>query len=172
MSSRPARLEVRDASGRGLRVEFVRVKDRYAHVISRLDGELAVLVWESVEGTDSDDWPASPPLQQLSLETLSGDRRVALLVGMAGTSHWSLSVEPAADGIAFIFDVACRVKSTPERLGSMYRRCGTGSSTGAIEADMAYCQVRVKDSGIEIAPNSVSNSMPHTARWKYRVART
>ena len=51
---------------------------------------------ESIEGTATDDWPPSPPLQSLSIETLPDGRRVALLVGMAGRSHWSASIEAVA----------------------------------------------------------------------------
>src|SRR5436853_5119442 len=93
----PTSLETHNATGRGLRVAFTRVKDRFAHTVWLLEGDAATPLWASVEGSDADDWPASPALQQLSIETLPDGRRVALLVGMAGTSHWSLSVEPAAD---------------------------------------------------------------------------
>ena len=63
-------------------------------------------------------------------------RHTALLTGAAGASHWSASVEgssvegsqglalegswhPIAPGLRF--DVACRAKSRPDRLGSTYR---------------------------------------------------
>ena len=169
MSSQPARLEVRKPRGRGLRVEFIRVKDRYAHVISRLEGELAVPVWESVEGTDADDWPPSPPLQQLSLETLPDGRHVALLVGMAGTSHWSLSVEAATGEPAFIFDVACRVKQTPDGLGSKYRPT-TAHDSIHMESCSADCDVRADEKEITITPCNLGSSTPCTVRWKYRIA--
>lgn len=68
-------------------------------------------------GSGDDAWPPSPPIQQVSIETIEGCN-VALGVGCAGTSHWSLSVEPTADG--FRFDWACRTKETPARLGTTY----------------------------------------------------
>ncbi|MEQ8791856.1 MAG: hypothetical protein RIC55_36705 [Pirellulaceae bacterium] len=49
---------------------------------------------------------------------------MALLVGMAGRSHWSLSVEPrhdeSPDLAGFLFDAACRFGGTPQTLGSRY----------------------------------------------------
>src|SRR5437016_1791687 len=78
-----------------LRVEFTWRGDRFGQVISFVgpDGRVQPLL-ESIEGTASDDWPPSPPLQSLSIEKLSDGRSAALFVGMAGGSHWSASVEP------------------------------------------------------------------------------
>ena len=73
---------------------------------------------ESVEGSASDDWPASPPLQNLSIEELAPGRRAALLVGMAGRSHWSASIEPVPGQAALLFDVACRTSDSDVSLGS------------------------------------------------------
>ncbi|MFM7073965.1 MAG: hypothetical protein ACKO38_19435 [Planctomycetota bacterium] len=76
---------------------------------------------ESCEGQSGDIWPASPPLQQLLVESRAEAGQVALLVGMAGRSHWSLSVEPLADRIGFRFDAACRLSGPPEWLGHVWR---------------------------------------------------
>ena len=78
----------------------------------------------SVEGTAAEPWPASPPFQQAHLESRPGGRQVVLLVGMAGSSHWSASVEidPASD--AALFDVACRMHGRADWLGSRYRVSG------------------------------------------------
>ena len=40
---------------------------------------------------------------------------------MAGRSHWSISVEPTANGPGFLFDIACRTIARPAFLGSRYR---------------------------------------------------
>ena len=93
-------------------IEFVWTDDRFDHAI-----RLGPVKLQSLCGPPDECWPDSPPIQQLSIETLEG-RPVALGVGGAGTSHWSLSVEPVESG--FRFDWACRAKSTPERLGTTY----------------------------------------------------
>src|SRR5439155_1224637 len=118
----PGAIEAYDASGSGLRVEFVWRGDRYGHMISEV-GPAGVVepLLESIEGTAADQWPASPPLQTLSVEELPGERRVALLVGMAGGSHWSASIEAVAEKGELIFDIACRHAAAPVWLGSRYR---------------------------------------------------
>jgi hypothetical protein len=162
----PAILETRDSTGRGLRVEFFRRGDRYAHVISLLDGEAVTPAWESVEGTDAHDWPPSPALQQISLETLAGGRRALLLVGMAGTSHWSLSVE-ATQG-ALLFDAACRVKQVPEWLGNHYesRTPASGLLKWVVADDS---ELAAGPEHVTIQPASATLDLPATARWTYRV---
>lgn len=114
-------VQVLDGSGRGLRVTFIRQHDRYAHRIDLLDGPNVWCCLSSLEGDGDDTWPPSPPFQQLSIEERSPGHRVALLVGMAGRSHWSAGFEcdPAATCLGF--DLACRVHSPPVRLGSSYR---------------------------------------------------
>lgn len=103
-------LEAIDAAGDGLRATFFWRVDRYAHRLERLEGGAATQLLESIEGSDLDRWPPSPPLQQLMLEQLPDRRPVALLVGMAGANHWSLSVEAEPGDAALVFDVACRIK--------------------------------------------------------------
>ena len=62
----------------GLSIQFARAGDRHSHQILVAGQVLAA----SVEGGGEDDWPPSPPLQQLSIEDL-GNGPVGLLVGMA-----------------------------------------------------------------------------------------
>ena len=76
----------------GLRVEFLWLGDRYGHRIEAASG--AVLVSE--EGAPEDSWPPSPPLQSLHLETRE-HVQIAYLVGMAGSGHWSASIEADTD---------------------------------------------------------------------------
>jgi hypothetical protein len=114
-------LDAINPDGLALRVEFIRRSDRYAHTISVVDQLRGVQpVLESVEGTATDDWPASPPLQNLSIEELAPGRRAALLVGMAGRNHWSASVEAVTGRAALVFDIACRIANDAGRLGSTY----------------------------------------------------
>ena len=113
--------------GHKLRVEFFKVADRYAHRLSAVlvqdDGSRKVVpLAESVEGTADDPWPPSPPLQSLSMEEMPVAGRAALLVGMAGRSHWSASIELDLIGKdPPCFDLACRFTTVPERLASTYR---------------------------------------------------
>jgi hypothetical protein len=115
----------------GLRVVFRRLADRYAHVIETVHGGEVVAIAESLEGTAEEDWPRSPALQQLHFETRPDGSRLALLVGRAGTSHWSLSVEAKPDSPLVIFDVACRVRELPVRLGSEYRLLSEANKASA-----------------------------------------
>lgn len=71
-----------------LRVDFRWRDDRFVQELF-VDSVAAGI---SVEGDAHDDWPSSPPLQQLSLEKIN-DSSVILGVGAAGRSHWSISVE-------------------------------------------------------------------------------
>jgi hypothetical protein len=103
--------------------------DRYGHRLELApDGARASVAWrpflESVEGSPDDAWPASPPLQECHVEPRPDGRTVALLVGRAGKSHWSLSVlcDPASSGL--LFEVACRLAGEPPWLGSRYRTRG------------------------------------------------
>ena len=105
------------------RVSFFRLGDRVAHAIFSREAGGEVELYRSLEGTDADDWPPSPPLKELSFEQRPGGVQLALLVGMAGASHWSLSVEldPATERLTF--DAACRLSGVPRWLGSTYELC-------------------------------------------------
>lgn len=180
-------------NGLALRVRFDRQSDRYAHIIECLEGSACRTLFSSVEGSTTDRWPPSPVLQQLHIETRPGldreltenagtiDRKVALLVGMAGRSHWSMSVEPDACEVALVFDVACRISGDEaSELGSHYRPeltsshvldqrwefkiretctaaiCVTGSERIQAAHDCLLCVKPGESRGI-------------TARWRYRV---
>ena len=104
-----------------LKVEFEKVGDRFSHKISlKHDGSWSVVL-ESIEGTDEDKWPASPPLQQIVAEPIGKDGRTVLLgVGLSGTGHWSISVDENEAGGLFM-DIACRVSGDHGFLGSTWR---------------------------------------------------
>ena len=107
-------------TGGGIRVAFRFERDRFAHAIEIADGDAWIPLLNSIEGTPDDDWPASPPLQSLHRES-RGAKQVALLVGMAGKSHWSASVELDPQQGSLLFDIACRVLGElQERLGSSH----------------------------------------------------
>lgn len=162
-------LEAREQDGRALRVEFLWRGDRFGHVISavRPDGAVVPLL-ESVEGTTAEDWPASPPLQSLSVVILEDGRRAALLVGMAGRSHWSASLEPEADRAELRFDLACRTNGEQGWLGNRYRVIEDAFCISAESPAL----VRRADSGeIQVQPVAESWSAA-TARWRFTVCLT
>ena len=102
-----------------LRIEFVWSADRYGHrILTSTPGGECILT--SREGRPDEKWPPSPPLQSLHLEDRPGGVRIAMLVGMAGRSHWSMSVETDIARSRLLFDVACRVSEQPLWLGSSY----------------------------------------------------
>jgi hypothetical protein len=89
------------------RLEFQWQSDRFTHRVL-LDHRV---VAQSVEGNSQSPWPASPPIQQLSLESIDG-KPTALGVGAAGRSYWSFSAQftSMSEGTPAIrFDVAARL---------------------------------------------------------------
>ena len=180
----PVSLHASGAAGVGLQVRFDWREDRHVHTISLEVDDRLIPLLESVEGSSVDTWPPSPPLQQLSVEQLRPATQVALLVGMAGKSHWSMSVEPAGDRCAFVFDVACRSRGPVEWLGSAYLLLAEGLAThgeydATIDAEGRSIRLRcdregataasVKDdpSGLRIEPAVINPG--GTTRWRYAI---
>ena len=182
-------LQVLDPDGCGLRVTFFRDGDRYGHEIACLtEGSAATVCLRTELGRDRDPWPASPPLQQGSLEPSPHGGQMALLIGMAGKSHWSQSVETDPGTTGLTFDVACRVHRQPEWLGSSYRasrkvalitEAGVGVAAapglqlaliseapdGSFPSRMDFC-----GSQVAIAADLSKLRVPSTVRWRYRIA--
>jgi len=103
----------------GLFVSFVKHKDRFGHVISLVRGDDLTPVFVSKEGNDEEEWPDSPPLQEIHLEDRN-DLTVAMLVGKAGDGHWSVAVEPSLTPSELQFSVACRMQDYPRQICSRY----------------------------------------------------
>jgi hypothetical protein len=159
-------IEAISSYGTGLRVDFVARGDRYGHVISLIDADDGVQpLVESIEGLPDDAWPASPALQNLSVETLHNGRRVALLVGMAGGSHWSASIEAVPNNAELIFDLACRHTRTPTWLGSRYRSLSDVTPKLIFRADGETVS---DQKGLTIKPASILNTAS-TTRWKFSI---
>lgn len=137
---------------------------------------------ESVESDADVPWPESPPLQDFEIEPRGSSQKVALLVGMAGSSHWSASVEVERNRL--YFDIACRARHTPSQLGSTYQifdaeiAAGEG---GAVEIQSPdgktveltpleefSTQVEVLENNrLWIGPEDTSGELPTTVRWQY-----
>jgi hypothetical protein len=124
----------------------------------------------SLEGESDDSWPASPPFQELTLETRD-DHQIAFLVGKAGTSHWSASVEPSAEREEVGFDIACRVHHPPQRLGSQMTVDPAGAALEVIASTEmeSRCEVRMENGRIEVIPLAAPARLPATVRWRYVV---
>ena len=161
-----------------LRVVFQRVGDRIGHSLWFGAGDDARLILASLEGTGETPWPASPPLQQLNFEERDASARVALLIGMAGSSHWSLSCEADPHTDVLKFDVAVRVKQTPHQLGSIYRFASDHEGSAGRRLFDECCEVRAvghdthvaMESDLVLAPTATPQAIPATIQWRYSFA--
>lgn len=104
-------------------VAFMWHGDRWRHVVSVDDHTRAASLEDVADGRDPE-WPASPPLVEVSaVETRCG--RAILAVGVAGRAHFSASISPCpAEPDALLFELACRATSRPAWLGSTYEIAG------------------------------------------------
>ncbi|HEX7449280.1 MAG TPA: hypothetical protein VF306_17125 [Pirellulales bacterium] len=161
-----------------LTIEFRRAAERYAHQIFTGKGGERRLLLESIEGDGDHPWPPSPPLQELHVERQPDGRQVALLVGRAGRSHWSLSVEPFENRL--VFDAACRLSGEAEWLGSSYRAAADAAIADGVaifaggrlrlvsaEADGASLGVEAGVLQVRAARRAASGA--RTARWRYAI---
>ncbi len=178
------RLEVQ-RDGRGLAVVFRRVGDRYEHGVSLLQDGGETLLLTSREGAGDEAWPSSPPLQQLALETRAAGQRVALAVGMAGSSHWSLSLVADSDPPRLTWEVACRCGAMPTTLGSEYTTAaaevsGSQAHWQAVGGEVCFaaepepsldaCRLLVPAEGLlRVVPAAIPTHRG-TARWKYTLS--
>ncbi len=167
-----------------LRAEFSWCGDRFGHRLTWVEAGRERTLLESIEGRSEDRWPPSPALQQLSFHG-SGTDRVALLVGMAGKSHYSLSVEPCPAERGIVFDVACRLNEPAELLVSSYLAAGFespapgtavrafGSTRCTVTLDSSLPpssqSLNLKQQQLSIGPLAGRSSGRETARWKYRL---
>lgn len=163
--------------GSTLQVDFMRVGDRFEQTVTRIDRSgKRVALWRDVHNSDSEDWPASPPIQELSLEAIGG-QNVLLGVGRAGKSHWSVSIETIGidSAPAIRFDFACRCPEPPRWLGTTYEiesadASGTadGHSLQAVGAEDAAI-TRPDPKQIKIEPLNHPSKWPGTVRWRYTI---
>ena len=175
VGSQPATMMLASTDGL-LRVEFRWHGDRYQHFFlagptppqeatPSSEAGPGSLLGESVEGDAEHDWPPSPPIQQLSAETIDGEN-VLLGVGAAGKSHWSISVETrTVDNVPLLrFELACRCPATPPRLGSVYKIDPQLTLEPLDSAVREDCRPN-----LAIRPAMTSES---TFRWSYLVRRS
>jgi hypothetical protein len=138
-------------------VKFDWQHDRFQHQLA-VDG---TIVGQSLEGDSAEIWPASPPIQQISLEQIDG-REMVLGVGAAGRSHWSLSAGPCIDDkSAILFDLACRCKESPTFLGSSYQ-CAIPVRISIIDGQS------IQQKGIQRILAAAADGP--TRQWSYRLS--
>jgi hypothetical protein len=190
-------LSALDKSGRGIRIRFFWQGDRYSHQIESVDGLLSRTLLESIEGEPLRGWPSSPPLQQINVSRIVSDSQqghVALLVGAAADSYWSMCVAARGDESAetgLFFDVACRTDSAPTFLGSSYRvLAGSGAiserlNCAFVPANEPGCVLIAQDAEIELEQNRSRSPIvrckateirftesPATLQWHYIIRRS
>lgn len=164
--------------GSALELDFRKQGDRYVQSIRRVTSDGTWLDrWIAVQEDEPVPWPASPPVQELHLQTIEG-QDVLLGVGRAGKCHWSLSIETAEiDSVAALrFDFACRCPEPPGWLGSSYRRDEQDSpaDAGQIAAALVIrCEEDARLSGDDdklcIEPIGAPAQWPGTVRWRYAI---
>jgi hypothetical protein len=188
-------LELSDPDLALVKLCFDRMPDRWAHRWRLLEGDQDTTWMRSVEGTPEQDWPPSPPLQDVNqLEPGTGNSILA--VGMAGRSHWSASysIERTSDGTPFLkADLACLQKDKSETaskpsLGSTYQlgsECTVESvsettvklrvsanSWIVLEASQdADCTTafQVQDQTLSVIPQQFSSRPDRATRWAFHV---
>ena len=172
IAARRIALEALDAQGNGLCVEFLTLADRYGHQVrSVVDGRPSALLLRSQEGPQDVPLQCVPALQGLNIENLSqGD--AAALIGMSGSNHWSLTIEPRlVEGQPqLFFDAACRIKAAPPSLVSCYEvveRSGFEIATATPDGE-APCAVTNRPGEIRIVRKAAAKP-PATLRWQYLI---
>lgn len=160
----PVHLALLDDRQSGVELVLAWRGDRWGQLVRLWREGTPALAFESLEGA-ADDWPVSPPFQELSDETLADGRRVLFLVGRAGTSHWSASIE--ARGGQLVFDIACRHSRSPERLGSTYVQL----AETPLQLQPAGAATTLTLIGNErmLAPATIATTLPATTRWQYTI---
>ena len=163
-------IEALVARGGGARIVFARVGDRIAHRVELADAG-AEGGWRgvaaSIEGTSDEEWPVSPPFQELHVEERGAEGRVALLVGRAGGSHWSASIEFDGEGAEARFDIACRATRPPAWFGSQYELSAPRGGEASCVALSAECVVGARGDSVIISPEGHEGAWPRTVRWAY-----
>ena len=165
--------------GRLGKVEFLWTGDRYQHVWTFPGaGEAAQL--SSIESTADAIWPASPPLQQVHLQSFDDGREVVFGLGMSGRGHWSASFTMVPELKGWIVEFACRSPLLPERLGCVYSRgsdwketnhvfhCNVGETNYMLEAIAPTTLAALRDE-LHLAPATLPTATPATTQWAYRL---
>ncbi len=173
-------------SAGALSVRYSKLRDRLSHTIGISHRDHFLPILESVEGTELEPWPVSPPMQQMVEESfVPGASPVLLGVGLSGNGHWSTAIETQSEQL-LKFDVACKNSQSSSWFGSEYRvlthaTLGTWneSATLLMELDNLVARIEIaapigqilcsiEEKIIRISPCSEPASI-RTHRWCYEV---
>ncbi len=107
-------------SAGALSVRYSKVRDRLSHTIGIVVEDSYIPWLESIEGSEEEAWPVSPPMQQMVEECFTpGASPVLLGVGLSGNGHWSTAIETQNTG-ELKFDIACKNSKSSTWFGSQY----------------------------------------------------
>ena len=193
MSNQPVSIQCFNEDQIGLALNFRRSNDRFKHEICIVQGDKQIVLLTSIESDPNESWPVSPPMQQISKETISG-QSVVLGLGMAGKCHWSgsflLKADPTPD---LICELACLAKQPRGPISSIYALSPEwtlveGSKTGqewkffgdsqlengTVLLSTAECsqnpsRINIRDSTVLIQPLSDSSPSTSAIQWNYRL---
>jgi hypothetical protein len=132
-TNEPYYLDAVNSRGMGVRVTFEWTRDRYSHTIYGIRKGHADAVANSVEDERFDEWPLSPPIQELRESLDSAGQRTLLLMGSAAYGHWSATARVEhfdAENPYVEFDVAVRLHRSPAYLGVAYDTLNEATWTG------------------------------------------
>ncbi len=175
-----------NTKGIALRFEAGLQSDRFHTNISLVTNHEVRRILSSQEGNGQQPWPPSPPLQECLVHELN-ERNVILATGMAGKTHWSVSVEAGDNPTKLTWDVACRTGSSDFDLMSSYSlhdlvnpeiretdlhitRDGINLRLSSVKVDGCAGLIELdKNRLLTIRPNPGSPALPCTFRWKYEL---
>jgi hypothetical protein len=172
-------------------VEAQRIGDRFDwRILCEPLSASAVPLLQSVPSAKEMAWPRFPPLQELAQESHS-DTEVLLGVGMAGKSHWSVSVDRRQEPHqpAMVFDFACRLSESPTFLGACWMLGDGLKSTPPASLDLpwqlrqneitiatltpnSHTSLRLDGNQVQVIPEPGKGVLQGTIRWGFRIARS
>lgn len=146
----------------GFELAFVWKGDRFEHTICQRATSSPTAAQSTLTSKEHADFE-TPVYQEVHQQ---GD--LVFASGMSGDRHWSASVEASEDG--FVFDVACRCKTTAPAIGSAYKRAGNPGVhvIGKAIEDAAPPELCTVKATIAIESRPVGEP-PATYRFRYAI---
>lgn len=127
-------------------VHFIWSHDRWGHQLEWRHDHESILLATTLEGDDKQEFPPSPPIQDMSVEHRSGGA-VALGVGMAGAAMWSFSAEAKNDQGIVEFDWACQPRGMPlwpRQHYRLHRRLPSSGTAGTPLVETSHSQPELR----------------------------
>ncbi len=176
-------LDMISISAGALSVRYSKLRDRLSHTVGIAVGDSYTPWLESIEGSEDESWPASPPMQQMVEECFTpGTGPVLLGVGLSGNGHWSTAIETQTSG-RLKFDIACKNTKSSTWFGSQYRLLAPIQpsirpnsieflvESVRIELSMSIGRLDFSDADrrVRVSPISEPSSI-QTHRWCYEIS--